>query len=190
MIALFRLFHIAFEAMRFAVGSLLERLHLTRSRLTAPERLSLALAGLGTTFIKFGQALSVRRDLLPDDYVAALQSLQENVAPFAADVAIVEIEHGLGSPLDQLFDRFDREPIAAASIAQVHTARLKDGREVIVKVRRVGIKRAFERDMRALALLSRLVVRLVPRVRHYQPLRIIDEIRNNLRKETDFRQEA
>ena len=187
---IFRLIRITFETLRFGLSSAFAKIGLFRPRLRPPERLCLTFATLGPTFIKFGQALSVRRDLLPDDYVAALQSLQENVAPFAADVAIVEIEHGLGSPLDQLFDRFDREPIAAASIAQVHTARLKDGREVIVKVRRVGIKRAFERDMRALALLSRLVVRLVPRVRHYQPLRIIDEIRNNLRKETDFRQEA
>ena len=161
-----------------------------RSHLRPPERLCLVFARLGPTFIKFGQAMSVRRDLLPDDYIAALQSLQENVAPFAAEVAVREIERGLGSSLDQLFDRFDREPIAAASIAQVHSARLKDGREVIVKVRRVGIKASINRDMRALALLTRLVARLAPRLRHYQPLRIIDEIWNNLRKETDFRQEA
>jgi ubiquinone biosynthesis protein len=187
---IFRLFRITFETVRFGLGNAFAKIGLFRPRSRPPERLCLVFARLGPTFIKFGQALSVRRDLLPDDYIAALQSLQENVAPFAADVAIREIEHGLGSPIDQLFDRFDRAPLAAASIAQVHTARLKDGRDVIVKVRRVGIKQAIERDMRALALLTRLIMRLAPRLRHYQSLRILDEIRNNLRKETDFRQEA
>jgi len=132
--ALLRLVHIAFEAVRFAVGSLLARVHLSRSRLTAPERLCLGLAGLGTTYIKFGQALSMRRDILPDEYVAALRSLQDNIAPFPTESAIQEIELALGHPIDELFAHFDREPVAAASIAQVHTAELHDGRKVIVNV--------------------------------------------------------
>jgi ubiquinone biosynthesis protein len=188
--ALLRLFRIAFEAARFAAGSLLSRLRLSRSRLTSPQRLSLAFAGLGTTFIKFGQALSTRRDILPDEYVVALQSLQDHIAPFPTEDAIREIEQGLGRPLDQLFARFDHEPIAAASIAQVHTAELSDGRKVIVKVRRVGIERQIDHDMRALTMATRLATALSPRLRHYQPLRIVDEIWANLRKEIDFRQEA
>lgn len=187
---LLRLLHIAFEAMRFAVGSLLARLHLSRSELTAPERLCIALAGLGTTFIKFGQTLSMRRDLLPDEYVAALRSLQESIAQFPPDDAIKEIERGLGQPMERLFARFDRKPIAAASIAQVHTAELHDGRNVVVKVRRVGIEAQIDGDMRALRMVARIAAALSPRLRHYQPLRIVDEIWNNLRKEIDFRQEA
>ena len=188
--ALLRLVHIAFEAVRFAVGSLLARLHLSRSRLTAPERLCLGLTGLGTTYIKFGQALSMRRDILPDEYVAALRSLQDNIAPFPTESAIQEIELGLGRPIDELFAHFDREPVAAASIAQVHTAELHDGRKVIVKVRRIGIEPQIEHDMRALIMATRLATALAPRLKHYQPLRIIDEIWSNLRKEIDFRQEA
>lgn len=188
--ALFRLFRIGFEATRFAVGSLLSRLHLTRSRLTAPERLCLVLAGLGPTFIKFGQALSMRRDILPDDYVIALRSLQENIAPFPAEDAIQEIERGLERPIDQLFAGFDTKPVAAASIAQVHTAKLHDGRKVIVKVRRIGIEVQIDRDMRALMIAARVAQALAPRLKHYQPVRIVEEIWGNLHKEIDFHHEA
>ncbi len=190
MVPLLRLFHIAFEMLRFAVGSALSRLHLFRSDLQPPERLCLMLARLGTTFIKFGQALSMRRDFLPDNYVAALQSLQDHIAPFPAQDAVREIEQALGRPINELFARFDDKPLAAASVAQVHTAEMHDGRPVIVKVRRAGIKTRINRDMQALRMLARLVMVLMPRLKHYQPLRIIDEIWNNLRKEIDFRQEA
>jgi len=83
---------ITFETIRFGLGSAIAKIGLFRPRLRPPERLCLVLAGLGRTFIKFGQALSVRRDLLPDDYIVALQALQENIAPFPAEVAIREIE--------------------------------------------------------------------------------------------------
>src|SRR6516164_6762295 len=190
MIPLLRLFGIAFEVLRFTVGSALSRLHLSRSPQPPPQRLCLALARLGTTFIKFGQALSMRRDLLPDEYVAALQSLQDHIAPFPAKDAVHEIERGLEHPIEGLFAHFDDKPLAAASVAQVHAAELHDGRKVIVKVRRVGIKTQIDRDMRALMAVTRVATALMPRLRHYQPLRIIDEIWSNLRKEIDFRQEA
>ena len=186
----FRLFRIIFEALRFFLGGAVRRLHLYSSAPSEPERLCLGLARLGTTFIKFGQALSIRRDMLPDAYVAALQSLQDHISPFPVEDSIREIERGLGSPIDRLFARFDREPLAAASIAQVHTAVLRDGRDVIIKVRRAGIKSQIEQDMRALKLLARIAMGWSPRLRHYQPLRIVDEIWANLRKECDFRQEA
>ena len=187
---LFRLLRIAFEAFRFGLAWIAERLSPWRSRRQSPERLCRALARLGTTFIKFGQALSIRRDMLPDRYVAALQSLQEHIAPFPAEDAIREIEHGLGRPIDELFAEFDRSPLAAASVAQVHAARLPDGREAIVKVRRPGIEPQIDRDMRALKVLARAAMAIVPRLRHYQPLRLIDEIWSNFEKEIDFRQEA
>src|SRR6516165_8934837 len=147
---MFRLGRIAFEVLRFALSSLLRRLHLLPAHPAAPERLCLALAGLGTTFIKFGQALSMRRDMLPDDYVAALQALQDHISPFPVEEAIREIKDGLGRSIPELFERFGYEPLAAASIAQVHAANLPDGRSVIVKVRRPHIKRQIDRDMQAL----------------------------------------
>ena len=187
---LLRLLRIAIELFRFSSSSVIGRLHPARSRPRPPERLCLALARLGTTFIKFGQALSLRRDILPDDYISALQSLQDHVAPFPARDAIREIERGLGCPVKQLFVHLDRKPLAAASVAQVHAARLHDGREVIIKVRRPGIDRQIGHDMRALMMLTRVAAAFVPRLKHYQPLRIIDEIWSNLRKEIDFRHEA
>jgi ubiquinone biosynthesis protein len=185
-----RLLRIVFEVLRFALSNLLRRIRVLPAHPDAPERLRLALARLGTTFIKFGQALSIRRDMLPDDYIVALQSLQDHIAPFPAGEAIREIEHGLGRPIAELFQHFESEPLAAASVAQVHTARLADGRNVIVKVRRPHIKAQIERDMRALAWVARIAAALIPSLRRYQPLGLIDEIWSNLRKEVDFRQEA
>jgi ubiquinone biosynthesis protein len=187
---LLRLLRIAFAACRWGLGWTAERLSLWRPRVQSPERLCLALARLGTTFIKFGQALSIRRDMLPDRYVAALQSLQEHVAAFPVEDAIREIEAGLGDKPSELFADFERTPLAAASVAQVHTARLPDGREAIVKVRRPGIKARIREDMRALRLLARAAAAILPHLRHYQPLRLIDEIGANLENEIDFRREA
>jgi ubiquinone biosynthesis protein len=186
----FRLLLILFEAIRFTIAVTVERLHLSRSRLRPPQRLRLRLARLGTTFVKIGRTLSLRRDLLPDEYVEALQSLQDHVAPFPAQEAIREIERGLGKPIEELFVHFDEKPLAAASVAQAHAARLHDGREVIVMVRRPGIKARIERDMRVLRLLARCAMRVMPGLRHYEPLRIVDEIRDNLHSELDFRREA
>src|SRR3974390_1449622 len=190
MTPLFRLLRIALEALRFTLGSAVARLPWPHPRLEAPQRLCLSFARLGTTFIKVGQALSLRRDMSPEEYVAALQSLQDHVAPFPAEEAMREIERGLGRPIKEIFARIDIRPLAEASIAQVHTARLGDGREVIVKVRRAGIARQIDHDMRALSWLVRGVTALIPRLQHYQPTRIIDEIWSNLRTEIDFRREA
>lgn len=155
-----------------------------------PLRLRATLERLGPTFVKLGQAMSLRRDLLPDPYLAALRDLQDHVGPFPPADARREIEHGLGRSIDELFTVFEVEPMAAASIAQVHRARLSDGRAVIVKVRRPGIRAQIERDMRALRGLGSLASALAPRIQRFQPLRLIEEIWANLRKETDFRQEA
>ena len=98
-----RLFRIAFETLRFAISLALARLHLTRRPFKPPEQLCLSFTRLGTTFIKFGQALSMRRDILPDEYVAALQSLQDHISSFPTKIAIVEIERGLGRPIKNSF---------------------------------------------------------------------------------------
>ncbi|MBY0512188.1 MAG: AarF/ABC1/UbiB kinase family protein [Rhodospirillaceae bacterium] len=186
---LLRLLRLVWEGFRLAFILATDRLRPARPK-RAPGQLPLALARLGPTFIKFGQALSLRRDILPDDYTAALQSLQDQITPFPAHEAVREIEGALGRPVAELFAHFDHKPLAAASIAQVHTARMHDGREVVVKVRRIDIKRMIDRDMRALLALTRFAMMIMPRLRHYQPLRLVGEIWSNLRKETDFRQEA
>ena len=186
-IMLVRSLRIAVEAVRLAASLAMDRLYPTPAGPRAPARLCQSLARLGPTFFKFGQALSLRRDMLPDEYIAALQSLQDHVAPFPAEHAIREIERAFRRPLGELFLDFERKPLAAASVAQVHTARLYDGREVIVKVRRIGIKRQIERDMRALFRLAHIGSALSSRLRHYQPVRLVDEIWANLRTEIDFR---
>jgi ubiquinone biosynthesis protein len=155
-----------------------------------PERLRKTLETLGTTFVKLGQTLSLRRDLLPPGYVTALQMLQDHVPPFPTAEARAEIARALGRPVEQLFAEFDDVPLAAASIAQVHRARLPDGRAVIVKVRRPGIRSDIDRDMRALLRLARLAVAVVPWLRPHDPVGLAREIWDNLRKETDFREEA
>lgn len=187
---IFRIFHIVFVATAFALGSALRALHLLPSKPPSSERFCLSLESLGTTFIKFGQALSIRRDILPDDYVVALQKLQDHVSPFPTSVAVQEIEHGLGKPLAELFAEFEETPLAAASVAQVHAAHLRDGRSVIIKVRRPGLKRQINQDMRSLFWLARVATVIIPRLRHYQPLRIVREIWTNLLKEIDFCREA
>ena len=113
-----------------------------RRRRDAPigERIRLALEELGPVFVKFGQAISTRRDLLPREIADELAKLQDAVPPFPADQAVAIIERAYSRPVDEVFARFDRVPLAAASIAQVHTARLADGAEVIVKVLRPGVE--------------------------------------------------
>ncbi|MFZ5790101.1 MAG: ABC1 kinase family protein [Pseudomonadota bacterium] len=140
--------------------------------------------------MKLGQALSLRRDILPDAYVVALRDLQDRVAPFPGKEAKREIERALGGKLKELFSEYDPVPLAAASIAQVHRARMPDGRPVIVKVRRPNIAMQIERDMRALVTIVRIGLRLAPDLERFRPVRLVEEIWANLRKETDFRQEA
>src|SRR5512137_2689408 len=114
-------------------------------------RLRRTLEDLGPIFVKFGQVLSTRRDLLPADVAEELAKLQDRVPPFPSDVAVREIERGLGRPLDDVFTGFEREPVASASIAQVHFAVLKDGphagKEVAVKVLRPNMLRAIDKDL-------------------------------------------
>src|SRR5690606_542155 len=107
--------------------------------LSRGARLRLALQALGPLFVKFGQILSTRRDLLPPDLADELSLLQDQVAPFPGSEAIAMVERELGAPLSTLFARFDAQPLASASIAQVHAASLPDGRDVVVKVLRPGV---------------------------------------------------
>lgn len=154
------------------------------------QRLAATLERLGTTFVKLGQGLSLHRELLPDDYVTALQKLQDHVEPFPGELAITEIETSFSRPLAELFAEFDARALAAGSIGQVHRARLHDGRVVIVKVRRPGIKRQVAEDVRILRWVVRSVSWVWPAAQRVRPLELVDELARNLHREIDFRQEA
>lgn len=161
-------------------------------QLQAPrgERLRRALESLGPIFVKFGQVLSTRRDLLPADVADELALLQDRVPPFAPDLARAEIERGLGQSLEAIFESFESTPIASASIAQVHFARLKDGREVAVKVLRPGMAVAIERDLELLRTAGALAIRLSADARRLRPLDVIEEFDHYLHDELDLVREA
>lgn len=154
------------------------------------ERLRLALEELGPTFVKFGQLLSTREDMLSEDVVAQLQKLQDAVAPFSAHEARAIIEGELGSPPASLFKRFDDVPLAAASIAQVHAAMLDDGTEVIVKVQRPHIEEKIQADLDLMLALARWAQAHVPEARRYDPVNLAEEFRDTILKELDFRLEG
>ncbi len=125
-------------------------------KLSRGERIRLALEELGPIFIKFGQTLSTRRDLLPDDIGAELATLQDKCPPFPATESKSIIEKALGDTTPNLFSSFDETPLASASIAQVHTAVTQNGEEIIIKVVRPGIEKQIKRDIRLLYTLARL----------------------------------
>lgn len=154
------------------------------------ERLRLALQELGPIFVKFGQVLSTRRDLLPPDIADALALLQDQVAPFAGTLAEAEIEACLGAPVGELFAEFAREPLASASIAQVHAARLHDGREVVVKVLRPAVERQVRDDLALLWLLARAIDRVHPEAERIRPLDVVAEIQRTLLHELDLQREG
>ena len=149
-----------------------------------------ALLDLGPTFIKIGQALSTRGDLLPTEYIQALGQLQDRVPEFGASEAIAIIESELGSPLYTLYRDFDANPIAAASLGQVHKARLHTGEDVVIKVQRPGLDTLFDLDLRVLRRLLRFCQRYLPWTREYDLEAIYDEFALVLYQEIDYVQEA
>jgi len=158
--------------------------------LTRAERVRLALEALGPTFVKMGQILSTRPDLLPGEFVKELQKLQDDVPPFPGEEARSRVERELGRSMDDLFDRFEDTPLASASLGQVHRARLKDGHEVVVKVQRPGIRKTIEVDLEIMSHLAGLVERHVEGFEVYRPTRILEEFANTIRQELDYRLEA
>ena len=154
------------------------------------ERLRLALQELGPIFVKFGQAVSTRRDLLPPDIAEELAKLQDRVPPFPAALARATIEHSLGRPITQMFASFEDEPLAAASIAQVHAAQLKGGREVVVKVLRPGMRERIERDLEVLYTLAGLAQRYWREARRLRPSELVQEYEKTILDELDLMREA
>ena len=161
-----------------------------RRQASRGERLRLALEELGPIFVKFGQAVSTRRDLLPSDIADELAKLQDRVPPFPGTVARETIERAYGRPMAEVFAEFDTTPLAAASIAQVHVARLLDGREVVVKVLRPGMRDWIERDLEVLYALARLAHRYWSEARRLRPIEIVAEYEKTILDELDLMREA
>ena len=154
------------------------------------ERLRRALEDLGPIFVKFGQVLSTRRDLLPLDIADELTRLQDRVPPFDSDLAIAQIEKSLGAHPDVLFASFDRTPIASASIAQVHFATLKDGTEVAVKVLRPGMRSTIDHDIGLMHIAADWVERLWADGRRLKAKEVVGEFDKYLHDELDLMREA
>ncbi len=159
-------------------------------RLTRSERVRMALEELGPSFIKLGQVLSTRPDLIPVEFVEELSKLQDHVPSFAyAEVAQI-IESELGAAPGDIFLRFEETPLAAASIGQVHRAQLKDGEEVVVKVQRPGIRKIIEVDLEIMLHLALLMERHLEEFQVNRPVRIVEEFARTLEKEIDYTIEA
>ncbi len=201
-----RLLRIAAVLLRYRLDELVDAAHLFRPlKIVRPffpkpradiaimsrgERLRLALTELGPIFVKFGQILSTRRDLLPADIAEQLALLQDQVAPFPGTQAQAMIEAALGKPIAELYGAFDQQPLASASIAQVHAARLHDGREVVIKVLRPNIALRIEQDIGLLQALGALAQRWHPNADKVRPLDVVAEIEGTLRNELDLQREA
>ena len=154
------------------------------------ERLAAACEALGPTFIKLGQALSVRSDLVGEDVASDLSLLQDRLPPFPSERAKAIIEEELGRTIEELFDRFDSESIAAASIAQVHFATTADGAEVAVKVLRPKVETVFARDLDLMYWVARLVERARPDLRRLKPVEVVRTFEETVLLEMDLRMEA
>ncbi|MFK3739744.1 ubiquinone biosynthesis regulatory protein kinase UbiB [Massilia sp. TN1-12] len=161
-------------------------------RITSPRaiRLRLALEELGPIFVKFGQVLSTRPDLMPPDIVAELSLLQDRVPPFDSELAVAQITRSLGAPPDQLFEHFERTPVASASIAQVHFARLKNGKEVAIKVLRPGMKTTIDEDLALMQMAAGLIEKVWPDSRRLKPREVVAEFDKYLHDELDLMREA
>jgi ubiquinone biosynthesis protein len=171
--------------LRLGPWRLFPRRHFSRG-----ERLRCALENLGPIFIKFGQILSTRRDLLADDISEELAKLQDQVPPFCSKLAVTTIETALGKSIDELFAAFDTQALASASIAQVHTATLHSNIDVVVKVVRPGIERTISADVRLLQTLARLVERHIPDGRRLRPVEVVEDYRHTIFDELDLKREG
>ena len=159
-------------------------------KLTRPQGLRMALEELGPTYIKLGQILSARPDLIPVEFLRELAKLQDKVPPFSAEDARRIIEAELGFTIEELFTEFDNVPLASASIGQVHRAQLPDLQEVAVKVQRPGIKKIVEVDLEIMLHLATLMEKNIEELAFHQPVNIVNEFARTLEKELDYHLEA
>ena len=161
-----------------------------KASLSRGERLRLAMEELGPIFMKFGQTLSTRRDLLPRDIADELEKLQDRVPPFSNDAARAIVEAAYERPVSDVFARFDAAPLAAATIAQVHGAQLKDGKEVVVKIVRPGIRQLIERDLEVMYALADLANRYWSDASRLHPVELVREYEKTIIDELNLKREA
>ena len=161
-----------------------------RKRASRAERVRRSLEDLGPIFIKFGQMLSTRRDLLPDDVADELERLQDAVPPFPGAIAQQIIEKAFGRPVEDIFDEFESRPLASASIAQVHAAKLKNGKEVVIKVLRPDVLPVIRRDISLLYIVAELASRYSTQARRLRPVEIVAEYEKTILDELDLLREA
>ncbi len=198
-----RLREIAALALRYGFGEILERARLWEvlgrvekqeeradSRESTARRFRLLLSDLGTTFIKLGQILSTRPDLLPAEYIQELSYLQDAVAAEPMAHVVREIEQSFGRPLPEVFEWVEEEPLASASIAQVHRARTLKGEEVVLKVQRSGIAERIRADLDLLYYAARAIEAILKETAVYSPVGIVEEFDASIKAELDFRNEA
>jgi len=204
-----RLTHVLQVLVKYGLGHFVERLDLRhylpmpakwkgaplpgesiRNSRALAKRASQAMQELGPTFVKLGQFLSTRPDILPPVYLDEFTKLQDEVEPFPAEKAREIVEEELGAPIRDLFAVFEDEPIASGSIAQVHKAATVAGEDVVVKVRRPGISRTISDDLGLLEMLAERLEEYIPETRVIRPRMIVEELGRHLRRELDFLQEA
>jgi ubiquinone biosynthesis protein len=160
------------------------------AKLDLPVRIRMAMTDLGPTFVKLGQILATRVDVFPPSWIEEFEQLHSNVPPVPFEILRPALEAKYGKPLEEVFDELETVPFAAASIAQVHRARLKDGTRVVLKLRRPDIVAKVEADLRILTHLARLVEFEMPDSRRYRPVQIVGQLRRSLMHEMDLAKEA
>jgi len=202
----YRLLYINFTLARFGLDEIILKLHLFAplrfliylnpyswfrdNSVSQSMRIRLCIESLGPIFIKFGQLLATRRDLLPDELIDELEKLLDRVPPFPVQQAQKIIEQQLGKPLHEAFLSFDQEVLASASIAQVHNAVLHDGTEVVVKIVRPRIEKTIRKDIALLKVLARLANRYWKEAKRVKPIKVVEEFEKTLLNELDLVREA
>ena len=154
------------------------------------KRLRITLERLGPTFIKFGQVLSVRPDLIPKSYITELENLQDKVPSFPYDIVKQQIKKELGKEIGEIFSNFEKNPIASASISQVHKATLKNGKTVAVKIQRPDVRKIMQTDIEIMFYVAKLLEKYMPKIKKFNPVQITHEFSKWTEKELDFKREA
>ena len=161
-----------------------------KKAISMEKRLRLTLERLGPTFIKLGQVLSVRPDLMPKSYIQELENLQDSVPPFSYALVRQQIKNSLGKDIESLFSSFEKTPIASASISQVHKAVLKNGKKVAVKIQRPNVRQIMAADIEIMLYIAGLLEKRVPKIKKFSPVQMIEEFSRWTEKELDFKKEA